>query len=107
MMRLAIAMYSSEVWRTRRRPGMGGSQSGWCRRRPSLPDLNCFTATLGLVRAGDAQLGVAGLRRHRELDDLAVAHGHALGAAQEAIHDASHALAAHDEGAAVQVRAQI
>src|SRR5689334_24504781 len=33
MMRLASAMYSSHVCSTRRRPGIGGSQSGSCRRR--------------------------------------------------------------------------
>src|SRR5688572_10056434 len=33
MIRLASAMYSSQVLRTRRRPGIGGSQSGSCRRR--------------------------------------------------------------------------
>src|SRR5690349_5115766 len=33
MIRLASAMYSSQLCRTRRRPGIGGSQSGSCRRR--------------------------------------------------------------------------
>src|SRR6186713_3207064 len=35
-MRLASAMYSSHVLRTRRRPGIGGSQSGSWRRRDGL-----------------------------------------------------------------------
>src|SRR5207244_11079204 len=33
MIRLASAMYSSQLCRIRRRPGIGGSQSGSCRRR--------------------------------------------------------------------------
>src|SRR5690348_18210337 len=44
--------------------------------------------------------------RHRELHDLAVADGHALGAAEERIHHAPDALAAHDERAAFEVRAK-